>query len=300
MTHTALPTAGCILFNAVVKFFTWWLVSGNAFSAMKADAPFRRSFLLSPAQTRTLPRATQSMPSTTALNATSDATEQGHTFFCSERLRLQCVQRGHEHFDVLAQEAPASVDFHTVRGGTATLAEGLRWVREVGQFSITVAWMTCKAGLSRQDTLPSKANSTRNNMSLFASSADVDVVSAKHSAWFDGAYHVSTRDAPATRATESTPEETCAALPFPAFPLPLPLEFHLTSGCTASAFFLLPQLLSEGLHGLGAGDMLSNLLMSDSLRTSIPIWHNEPQRPRRALTRTGRRAVHRSVARVCP
>ena len=42
MTHTALPTAGCILFNAVVKFFTW-LVSGNAFSAMKADATFRRS-----------------------------------------------------------------------------------------------------------------------------------------------------------------------------------------------------------------------------------------------------------------
>ena len=62
--------------TAFVKFFTWWLVSGNAFSATKADATFRRSFFSSSADTH-LARRTQSMPSTTALFATSEAPRTG-------------------------------------------------------------------------------------------------------------------------------------------------------------------------------------------------------------------------------
>ena len=47
---------------------------------------------------------------------------------------------------------------------------------------------------------------------------------------------------------------------------------------TAAAFFCCPKLSRKACMALVPSDMLSNLLMSDSLRTSIPIWHNEPQR----------------------
>ena len=124
-------------------------------------------------------------------------------------------------------------------------------------------------------------------MSLFASSADVDVVSAKHSVQCLMVPTMSsTSDAAATGATESTPEET-GALAFPlAFPLALPLGFAFQADATAAAFFYCARLFRKACTALVSGDMvtnkLSNLLMSDSLRTShedpCRVGTNEPQR----------------------